>query len=74
MKLRTDLSDFAGDGDVVTDATQLKKTKFTLDYGCGDPFYNLKNERNFEETQKNAYDRQINETIQTLVRYPKIRA
>ena len=73
VNLRSEVEEYMEDLPVVdTDKISLLKTKFALDYGSGDPFYNLKKQNDEGFENQNHYDRQIHETLDTLIRYPKI--
>ena len=58
--------------EIKTDKISLLKTKFALDYGSGDPFYNVRTKRDRELRNRNQFDRQIKETISALEKYPKL--
>jgi len=60
VNLRSEVDEYVEDlPEVDTDKISLLKTKFALDYGSGDPFYNLKTAQDQGIELKNQYDRQI---------------
>ena len=48
-------------------------SKKVLDYSCGDPYYNIKQEQRGDYQRVHGLDRAINETMQNLKLYPRLR-